>query len=253
MIDDAFIRQAWTDHNDRPVEVAERLLEAHTRLREAGRVPALARIVTHVFGEHLARWNDGIALLSQLKSNPCCDGEGARSLDQGIGALRLAAGDEAALDRFAPSERIGILATASSALAAQGETGRAIRAYEDALAIGERGLPAGDPGVRALAVGGNNLAASLETKQDRSAGETRAMVNAAAAALKYWALAGTWLETERAEYRLAKSLLAAGDLRAAVDHARRCVEICEANDAPAGELSFAHELLAIAQAHRGAV
>ena len=44
-------------------------------------------------------------------------------------------------------------------------------------------MPDGSPALRALAVGGNNLAATLEEKPDRDARETRGMVDAARAAL----------------------------------------------------------------------
>ena len=72
-----------------------------------------------------------------------------------------------------------MLATASSALAALGEWKRAIAAYEEALQLAAPGPEPGSPALRALAVGGNNLAASLEEKSDRDAVETRGMVTAA--------------------------------------------------------------------------
>jgi hypothetical protein len=40
--------------------------------------------------------------------------------------------------------------------------------------------------------------------------------------LKYRTLAGTWLETERALHRLARSLLQAGEPAAAIESAQRC-------------------------------
>jgi hypothetical protein len=77
------------------------------------------------------------------------------------------------------------------------------------------------------------------------------MVVAAEGALRYWRLAGTWLEEERAEYRLARSLLQAGNPAAAAEHARRCVDICAANDAPPFERFFGYAVLAIAHARSG--
>jgi len=64
--------------------------------------------------------------------------------------------------------------------------------------------------------------------------------------LKYWKLAGTWLEEERAEYRLTRSLLQAGEWAAAVRSARRCIAVCEGNNAPEFELFFGHAVLALA-------
>lgn len=77
------------------------------------------------------------------------------------------------------------------------------------------------------------------------------MVAAAEAGLEYWQLAGTWLEHERAEYRLAKSLLQAGFPAKAVHAAQRCVDICEANEAPAFERFFGDAVLAIAERRAG--
>ena len=64
---------------------------------------------------------------------------------------------------------------------------------------------------RALAVAANNLASSLEERSTRSAGERELMILAAQTARHYWGRAGGWLETERAEYRLAMSWVQAGD------------------------------------------
>jgi len=77
------------------------------------------------------------------------------------------------------------------------------------------------------------------------------MVAAAEGGLRYWRLAGTWLEEERAEYRLARSLLQAGNPASAVEHASRCVDICAANDAPPFERFFGYAVLAIAHARAG--
>ena len=51
----------------------------------------------------------------------------------------------------------------------------------------------------------------------------------------------------RAQYRLAHSLLEAGEYTAAIASARRCIAICNANNAPAFELFFGHSALARAQ------
>ena len=167
-----------------------------------------------------------------------------------IAALRFAGGDESTLAPLATDDRIAALAVAASALAGQLCFKRAIAVYDAALALAAAGLADGSPALRALAVGGNNLAAALEDKADRDADETRGMVRAAEGGLLYWQRAGTWLEEERAEYRLARSLLQAGDVAAARHHAERCVDVCQANDAPAFERFFGHAVLALAQ--RGA-
>jgi hypothetical protein len=112
-------------------------------------------------------------------------------------------------------------------------------------------LPAKAPAIRALAVGGNNLAAALEEKADRDAAETEAMVAAANGALRYWKEAGTWLEEERAEYRLARSLLQAGKAVEAIQSAWRCVDMCKLNNAAAFEQFHGYAVLALAQRDAG--
>jgi hypothetical protein len=112
-------------------------------------------------------------------------------------------------------------------------------------------LPPGCSALRSLAVGGNNLAAALEEKPDRGEAETQVMIAAAEAGRKYWKLAGGWLEEERAEYRLTRSLLQAGEPAKAVAAARRCIDVCARNQAPPFEQFFGHAVLALAQRAAG--
>jgi tetratricopeptide (TPR) repeat protein len=250
---DAFIATAWNDHEDHPEEVADRLAGALDLLRSPGDIPPFARIITHVYGEHLARWSAGVALLESLRARAQADEDAgaAGAITRGVAALRYAGNLDPSLAQLSIDDRIAALATTASALSAQSEWKRAIAAYAEALRLAEPGLPAGAPALRALAVTGNNMAASLEEKPDRDPVETRGMVVAAEGGLRYWRLAGTWLEEERAEYRLARSLLQAGDPAAAAGHARRCIDICATNDAPPFERFFGYAVLAIAHARGG--
>lgn len=252
---DAFLEAAWDDHGDRPTEVAERLAASLQILESPAQIAPFAQLATHVYGEHLGRWQDGIRLLESLRGLPVFDGAPALAgaLDRGIATLGYAAGDHAALASLCADDRAAVLASASSAFAGRGEFRRAIAAYAEALACARADLPSTSPAARALAVGGNNLAASLEQKPDRAPRETQAMVAAAERALVYWKLAGTWLEEERAQYRIARSQLQAGDAASAVQSARRCLHICECNKAPAVERVCAHAVHAAAQREAGDV
>jgi tetratricopeptide (TPR) repeat protein len=252
---DAFIETAWNDHGDRPQEVADRLARSFQMIETAEQIPPYARLLTHVFGEHLGQWDQGIAALESLRNVPAFDRSAAATdaLTRSIATLRYASGDTEALELLSRDDRVAVLATVSSALAGRQAFKQAIAAYSDALTLGQSGLPSGSPAIRALAIGGNNLAAALEEKKDRDASETAGMVVAAEGALKYWKQAGTWLEEERAEYRLARSLLKAGEPERAVQSARRCIEVCRANDAPAFEQFFGHAVLALAQRAAGGI
>ncbi|HQR12219.1 MAG TPA: hypothetical protein PLW68_12920 [Casimicrobiaceae bacterium] len=250
---DEFLDAAWNDHADRPQEVAERMAGSFHLVSAPEHIAPFARLLTHVHGEHLGQWNRGIELLTALRELPAFDGSDrlGQLLDRNVAALSHCAGDGGALDSLPADERVASLAIAASALAGRAEHGKALAAYDEALRLADAGLPDGSPAIRALAVGGNNLAAALEEKSDRDASETEGMVAAAQGGLRYWKLAGTWLEEERAEYRLARSLLQAGQARTAIASATRCIDVCTRNSAPSFEQFFGHAVLALAQRAAG--
>jgi len=250
---DAFVESAWNDHGDRPREVADRLANSLARIESPANVAPYVRLVVHVHGEHLGQWGAGIELLESMRSLDAWDGSPAvvGALTRGVATLQYAGGERAALDGLSAEDRIAVLATVASTFLGRDDSKRALVAFTEAAALAEAGLPDGSPAVRALAVGGNNLAAALETKADRDAAETRGMVAAAEAGLRYWTLAGTWLEEERAEYRLARSLLQAGDHAGAIRSALRCIEVCTKHQAPPFEQFFGHAVLALAQRAAG--
>ncbi|CAG0970357.1 hypothetical protein BURK1_01195 [Burkholderiales bacterium] len=250
---DALLAAAWSEHAERPREVADRLAASLDAVRSPEHVAAFARLATHVLGEHLGEWERGVSMLEALRALPACEDSGAAAgaIARGIATLRFAAGDADAPSALSPDDRIAAIAAASSAFAGRGEVKRALDAYAQALALAEAGIADGSPALRALAVGGNNLAAALEERRDRDDAETRGMVAAARSALAYWTLAGTWLEEERAHYRLARSLVCADEPLAAIESAARCVDVCKRNNAPPFERFFAHAALAIAQRAAG--
>jgi hypothetical protein len=249
----AFLETAWNDHGDRPQEVADRLAASLSIVEAPENIPPFARLVTHVYGEHLGQWHGGIELLDSLRGLPAFDGSAAvaGALARNVATLRFVGGDSSVLAPLPTETRVEVLATAASAFAGRKDFSRAIAAYEEALRLAHTGLPAKSPAIRALAVGGNNLAAALEEKMDRNISETEGMVLAANGGLRYWKEAGTWLEEERAEYRLARSLLQAGNPAAAIQSAWRCLDICKQNDAPAFEQFCGYAVLALAQRAAG--
>src|SRR5262249_9434005 len=93
--------------------------------------------------------------------------------------------------------------------------------------------------------------AALEERRDRDEAQTAGMIAAARGGLTFWRLAGTWLEEERALYRLARSLIAARQPDEAVGSAKQCAQVFLANDAPAFERFFAYAVLAHALREAG--
>ena len=243
-----FIATAWNDHADDAAAVARRLAEPQARPPTAADIVPFSRLVTHVYGEHLARWQDGVDLLASLRDLPAWEdgGDAAAAAARGIAVLRYAGGSDTSLAGLGRDDAITVLATAASALGEQRDFARAGAAYADALARAAAPPKPSVPAARALAIGGNGLATTLGQKPDRSAAETALMLTAARGGLDYWRIAGGWLEEERAHYRLARSLLQAGDPLAAIESARHCVAVCEANAAPAFERYFGHAVVAIA-------
>ena len=212
---------------------------------EEAQLNQLTTLAHHVHGEHLGDWPGGIAFIESLSEVPAfaADGPSGQAQRRALASLRLSAGETVALDVLAPSDRVRVNAMAAANLAER-DTARADRLLRDALDRAQRaGLPETDPLHRALAVTGNNLACTLEDKPARSADERALMILAAQTARHHWAIAGTWLETERAEYRLAMTWLQAGDPALARRHAQACLEIVGANQGAALERFFGWEAL----------
>ncbi len=242
---DTFIETAWADHAADPRAVALRMSDAAVLAADEAQLVRLANLAHHVHGEHLADWRAGIAFMQQLASLPAfaAEGESGHTLRRCTASLTVC--DSAADDApgLSPSDRIRVAAMAAGNLAER-DTPRAMRLFQQALAQAEHsGLGAADPMNRALAVAGNQLACTLEEKSLRSALERELMLIAAQAARRYWALAGTWLEVERAEYRLAMSWLQAGEVDRARVHAQACLDIVGANQGAALERFFGWEAL----------
>ncbi len=250
-----FLNQNWREHADQAEIVAARLSDGLALLSGPGQASRLAGLAVHVLGEHLGRWGDGLAFLERLVVMPVA---GSRSDQQVIhrsqAALHYCASRrdsfEDSLRRASVSgiaeddDRVRALAVAAAALVGQGRIDEAQSAFDAALS--HAASPTA-PVARALAITGNNLSWDLEERISRTEGEAAMMIRAAWIALKYWKIAGGWLEEGRAEHRLSRSLSADSRGPAALTHAVACLRICAENDADVMERFFAYE--AISRAH----
>ena len=243
-----YLQQAWSDHATQAKKVAEGFKKA-TRLVESNeQLAQLTALVTHVMGEHLASWSEGIEVLSSFKKHPkFAEGtETEKAVQRSIEVLKIGEGKSSSLNNFSPSDQIRIKAIAASALCTH-DCARAMQLLTEALSLAQTGLENKDPANRALAITGNNLACSLEEKSPRSQTETALMILAAHTGRKYWAVAGTWLEVSRADYRLAMTYLQAPDLKLALEHANSCLSLCTENKAGDTDMFFAFEALALVE------
>lgn len=249
----AMIGKLWAQHASDPEGVFKLCEEGLAQVASAADGTALAQITTHVAGEHLGRWQDGIALLTKIRDRGLAPA-GSPDDDvilRNVASLALCAGDGAAASRFTKAtDQVRVLSVAASALAGQKRTTEAVQRLQEALALASYGPGPDDPAARSLAITGNNLAYGLEEQPSRTAEETALMILAARTARKYWEVSGTWLEVERAEYRLAMTMIAAGDPQAALEHAKLCVDICEDNAAVPYEHFYGRE--ALSRAHKAA-
>jgi hypothetical protein len=222
---DEFMAQAWNEHAIQPLQVAARIQSGFLLVEQPDQIPAIAHLVTHLFGDHLGRWDEGIRLLDGLKRVPAYEqaAENARAIARCTASLEIAGGKRTSAAALSDSDQIRVLAVAASALAEQRDAPRAQTLFRQALDIARLSLGADDPANRALAVAANNLASGLEEKSARSIAETELMILAAQTARTYWGIAGSWLQHERAEYRLAKTYLQADDPVRSLEHAQKAM------------------------------
>ena len=249
-----FIAECWSQHATDAPAVALRLPHGLDRVTDEEGLINLAQLAHHVHGEHLGAWTEGLKYLAALGRLPAFDAHGASgaTLLRLRASLALAGGEGDLRSTLSASDRIRVGAMAASSLAGH-DIIWVTQLLQEALAEARSsGLPAEDPMNRALAVTGHNLACALEEKAERSAQERELMILAARTSRHYWERAGTWLEVERAEYRLAMTWLKAGDLAEARLHAQRCLEIVSAQAAaPALERLFAWEALGVVERAAG--
>jgi hypothetical protein len=249
---DAFVARAWHDHATRSDAVARRLRLRTPPPQSADQVAQLVRLVVHLLGEHLGRFDDARWRLAALHTHPLADASvlsalrvAGQTLDIGQGLRDDAQGLDAA-------QTVRAEAAGAALCLGRGQTERAQQVLDRARQR-VAALPEATPlDHRPLAVACNNMTWTLhDLGAQRSAEQTVAMLQLAAASREHWARAGTWLEIERAEYGLALAHLSAGLHDDAWRHAGQCLAVCLHHAAPAYELVYAHEAMARVHHARG--
>ena len=241
---DSFLEQAWNDHVGDASAVAARLPAGVPLALDDDGVMRLAALAHHVLGEHLGRWAEGLAFLAQLAERDANGAGAAAAIVRCRASLRLCGGGGAdERGAMAPSDQCRVTAMAAANLAVRDSARAATLLQEGVARAGV--LPDADPAVRAVAANANGIAATLQELAPLAPAQRELMLSAAAAARVQWQRAGTWLEVERAEYRLALCWLAAGDAAQALQHARRCDAIVRENGTLPLELFFAAEALGL--------
>jgi hypothetical protein len=93
-----------------------------------------------------------------------------------------------------------------------------------------------------------NFTWTLLEKPDRSASEDDLMIHAAHAQRFHWEWAGDAVNHARGEWQVSRVYAVLERAEPALYHARRCLEICEANGIGDFDLAYAYEALARAHA-----
>ena len=239
---DVWLDKAWDEHATQTAAVAAAIGgHALALARTDAHTAALMRLAHHVLGEHLGRWVEGRQLLFRIGTSEPAGPASGTTMRIFDASLALAGGIEDLRGSMSASERIRVTAHAAAALAERDPPRSGSLLREAALEVDTESLPNDDAACRAVAISGNGIATTLSEKLFRSDAERDLMLLAARVARDYWARAGTWLEVERAEYRLAISWLKAPDLSAARRHARKCLDLVREHEAPALEWFFGFE------------
>jgi tetratricopeptide (TPR) repeat protein len=240
-----YLNNAWSIHAADPKKVANEFKSNFNLMNSDDDVMAISRLIVHVCGEHLGNWQQGIELLRKLKNNaPIKD---KNEMNRLMAILDLGNNPNISIEKFSQSDKTIIYSTTAAALASLGGLKNAAVLYHKACEINIVEINAEDPANHALAIASNSIACKLEDKKERTQKETELMITAATMARKYWEIAGSWKEVERAEYRLSKTFIEAADLDLAKNHAEKCLEIVIQNKSEPLEVFFAYEALATIQ------
>jgi tetratricopeptide (TPR) repeat protein len=243
------LERAWDSHSSNPRAALIRLQTQYDEITQSDEVARAARFVFHVYGVHLGEWAAGGSALRALRNTLgwAPDSDAERAIRLSLRALELAAtDDDGNVDtaKLSPGECANAYALAAECLMERGEDARAVEYLDRAVIRADKAALAHvDPAVRAIAVAANNIATSFEEFPQLDAAQGDRVVLCAYVARLHWERAGGWLEIERAEYRLARSMVLAGYPALAIKHARKCLALCEENGAPALERFFGVEAL----------
>jgi hypothetical protein len=247
-----YINHSWKIHAHETQQVFQSLDSATERLTSNEDIAVLARLITHICGDHLLQhWEKGVSLLTNLKSSPHfkANTDTETAVNRSIAILKQSAGQMVDLTPFSISDQTRILAQTSGILIEHKKIQSGITCFEQALKMSEQLDPANksEPAFRAFGITANNITCTLEEKIDRNQSETQFMLTAALANLKYWGLAGQASDVNEAQYRLSNSYLQAGLAELGLKWAQTCWSHGQENSLGAFYEFYAVEMLALSQ------
>lgn len=243
------VGQVWSEHEKDIQKAKENLLSLVDSCENEMDAKSIVPLASHILGNHLALWSEGLAFVQKIRQKLPHEGEAATPLLRMEKSFQLAQGHQELATSNVP-DKIAVLTSAAGLLLSQNFS-RASTYYQEALELAEKSsLAKEDPANRTLAVSGNNIACELEERPTLNANEKNLLLVCARAARKYWEIAGGPLQVERAEYRLAMSHRKIGLLDQAHLHANQCLNLCKDHKMAPLEFFFAYEALALSAANK---
>ena len=248
MVFSEFLSKGWSDHGKTPDQVAESLQAGLALANSPDDVIALVNLTAHLYTEHIPRFIEGERQLRDFAKNDFVKGTPAEfAVARAIAAFRMCEGTlDPETDRMGltPGDLARALGLAASALSGR-DSVKSEKFLRLALAFVEPlELTSTDGISRGLAIAANNSSATLMELDTQTEQQKNFMLLAAEVARKYWELAGTWLEVERAECYWSARCLKAGNLVEARKHAELCLSMTKENGSVPLEMFFATEALA---------
>ncbi|USH05588.1 hypothetical protein K6Q96_20565 [Grimontia kaedaensis] len=238
------LNQGWQQHESEPVSVFDSMASMLDCLDPEQTESAMTLLLHTAIG-HLNAPDKLLHLLSSLPPNQA-------SLPSSLRAQVVAdyfhTNNLSDMSHLTTDEQRRVLAQIANEYTALQNTAQASQ-WLTMAAEGVNESSVSKPLARALAITGNNLACQFEELKERTLEQDQQMIKAAQLALQYWRVAGGWMQEERAEYRLAMSLIKAGQYQDARTHAERCEAICIENEADDFERYFASDLLMLVHFH----
>lgn len=243
---DAFIKQSWQQHEAEPQPTYNQLEQALSEVEDTNHAERILPLMLHTSIGHLHDPSQFLSSLDKIESGvaaQCLTRQRAKAV-----AKYFVDQNTDQITELEDVDQRRVFAQIANELSAMNELEQA----STWLAKAANGIDSGqatEPLARSIAITGNNLACQYEGLETRSGAQVEHMLEAATLALEYWKVAGGWIQEERAEYRLAMSLLKAGSPQQAKVHAERCEAICRKNGEDAFELFYAHDLLMLVHYH----
>jgi hypothetical protein len=238
-----YLSNAWSIHAENPKKVAEEFKANFSLMQTEDDVMSMARLIVHVCGGHLGEWQKGSDLLLKLKNNATIKD---RSLmNRYVAILNLGNNPNISIDNFSISDQVQIYSSTASALISLGGMKNGAKFLDKAASLVIE-LTKEDAAYKAVAIAGNSIACDLEDKTNRTQSDIDLMIAASKIGRKFWEIAGTWIEIERAEYRLSQTYFQANEFENSLLHAMKCVEIVTNNGALPLEKVFAYEAVMMA-------